>query len=75
MQIADGTIILELGHYCRIRHLQSTGDNIALGDSNGRIHLIEGAVLPRRLSGIVEETDDNERRSRLMERLRRLRGT
>ena len=75
LEIDDGTIILELGHYCRIRHLQSTDDNIALGDSNGRIHLIEGAVLPRRLSGIVEETDDNERRSRLMERLRRLRGT
>ena len=75
LEATDGSILLELRHYCRIRHLQSTDNNIALGDSSGRIHLIEGAVLSRRLSGIVEETDDNERRSQLMERLRRLRGT
>ena len=74
LEAADGSILLEIGHYHRIRHLQSTDGNIALGDSSGRIHLIEEAFLSRRLKGIVGETDDNERRSQLMERLRRLRG-
>ena len=74
LEAADGSILLELGHCHRIRHLQSTDCNIALGDSSGRIHLIEEAFLSRRLKGIVEETDDSERRSQLMERLRRLRG-
>ena len=74
LEADDGSILLELGHYSRIRHLQSTDGNIALGDSSGRIHLIEEAFLSRRLRGIVEETDDIERRSQLMERLRRLRG-
>ena len=75
LEAADGSILLELGHHCRIRHLQSTDGNIALGDSSGGIHLVEGVVLSRRIGGIVEETEDNERRSQLMERLRRLRDT
>tara|TARA_B100000749_G_scaffold212949_1_gene167788 strand:+ start:96 stop:560 length:465 start_codon:yes stop_codon:yes gene_type:complete len=74
LETAEGSILLELRHYHRIRHLQSTDGNIALGDSSGRILLIEEAFLSRRLKGIVEGTDDNERRSQLMERLRRLRG-
>ena len=74
LEAIDGSILLELGHYRRIRHLQSTNGNIALGDSSGRIYLIEEAFLSRRLKGIVEETDDIKRRNQLMERLRHLRG-
>ena len=68
----DGSTILELEHAHRIRHIDSAGSNIALGDSGGRIHLVEGRVLSRRL----EDDDggrDDERRSRLMGRLRKLR--
>ena len=68
----DGSTILELEHAHRIRHIDSAGSNIALGDSGGRIHLVEGRFLSRRLED-DEESGDDERRSRLMERLRKLR--
>ena len=71
---ADGSVLLELEHGHRIRHIQSEDGNIALGDSSGRIHLIEEGVLSRRLEEVVGGSDDDERRSRLMERLRQLRN-
>ena len=70
----DGSVLLELEHGHRIRHIQSADGNIALGDSSGRIHLIEEGVLSRRLEEVVVESDDDERRSRLMERLRQFRN-
>ena len=72
---AAGSVLLELEHGHRIRHIQSANGNIALGDSSGRIHLIEEGVLSRRLEEVVGESGDDERRSRLMERLRQFRNT
>ena len=72
LNAADGSTILEFEHAHRIRHIDSAGSNIALGDSGGRIHLVEGRVLSRRLED-NEGSGDDERRSRLMERLRKLR--
>jgi len=69
-----GSVLLELEHGHRIRHIQSANGNIALGDSSGRIHLIEEGVLSRRLEEVVGESGDDERRSRLMERLRQFRN-
>ena len=70
----DGSVLLELEHGHRIRHIQSEDGNIALGDSRGRIHLIEEGVLSRRLEEVVGASDDDERSSRLMDRLRLLRN-
>ena len=72
LSAVDGSTILELEHSHRIRHIDSAGNNIALGDSSGRINLVEGRVLSRRLED-DEGDEDDERRSRLMERLRKLR--
>jgi len=45
---------------------------VAIGDSAGRIHLIEAGVLARRAEESSDTASDDERRSRLMERLRQL---
>ena len=72
LDAADGSTALELEHPHRIRHIQSAGEIVALGDSEGRIHLIEKEVLSRRL-GTDGDSDDDERRGQLMARLRQLR--
>jgi len=72
LDVADGSTAMELDHSRRIRHIRSTGDIVALGDSEGRIYLIEKGVLSRRM-GAERVSDDDERRDRLMARLRQLR--
>jgi len=72
LNAADGSMALELEHPHRIRHIQSVGEIVALGDSEGRIHLIEKEVLSRRLR-TDGDSDEDERRGRLMARLRKLR--
>ena len=74
LETADGSTALELEHAHRIGHIRSVDGIVALGDSEGRIHLIEQGVLSRRL-GADEDSDDDERRGRLMARLRQLRET
>ena len=51
-----------------------SNDFLALGDSEGKIFLIENNVLQRRLKSNPEEIKIDEKRALLRERLRRLRG-
>ena len=67
-----GGSLLDLEHKHQIRHIQAGIGNVAIGDSAGRIHLIEAGVLARRAEESSDTASDDERRSRLMERLRQL---
>ena len=69
-----GGSLLDLEHKHQIRHIQAGIGNVAIGDSAGRIHLIEAGVLARRAEESSDTASDDERRSRLMERLRQLRS-
>ena len=68
-----GTPLLELDHGCRISESDSEGDIIALGDSEGEIHLVERDVLSRRLGDDLATTEDDSRKRLMMDRLRGLR--
>ena len=74
LDLHSGDSLLELGHKHRIRHLQTGFGKVAIGDSTGRIHLIERGVLARRVEESSKTASDDENRSRLMERLRQLRS-
>ena len=69
-----GGSLLDLKHKHQIRHIRAGVGNVAIGDSTGRIHLIEEGVLARRVGKSSDTASDDERRSRLMERLRQLRN-
>ena len=69
-----GGSLLDLEHKHQIRHIRAGIGNMAIGDSTGRIHLIEGGVLARRVEESFDTASDDESRSRLMERLRQLRS-
>ena len=69
-----GGSLLDLEHKHQIRHVRTGIENVAIGDSTGRIHLIEGQVLARRVEESSDTAADDESRSRLMERLRQLRS-
>ena len=68
-----GSPLLELQHGCRISEFGSLGDIIALGDSEGVIHLVERDVLSRRIGDELATTEDEAKKSEMMDRLRGLR--
>jgi outer membrane protein assembly factor BamB len=70
-----GGSLLELDHGHRTRHIQASAGKVVLGDSRGRIHLIEAGVLTRRVKESPVPASDDENRERLMERLRQLRDS
>lgn len=72
LDAADGRTSLEFEHPHRIRHIDSTVSKIALGDSKGRIYLVEEEVLSRRLEDNEGFNDDGVR-GRLIDRLREIR--
>ena len=59
--------------YKRQSESDSEGDIIALGDSEGEIHLVERDVLSRRLGDDLATTEDDSRKRLMMDRLRGLR--
>ena len=70
----SGSIEFCVEHSSRIRRINYSNDFLALGDSEGKIFLIENNVLQRRLKSNPEEIKIDEKRALLRERLRRLRG-
>lgn len=71
----DGKPLIELGHGCKITESDSGGDLIAIGDSEGIIHLIEQSVLSRRLVEDFEIIEEGTVKREMMDRLRKLRGS
>lgn len=70
----SGDIEFCVEHSSRIRRINCCNDFLALGDSEGKIFLIENNVLQRRLKSSPEEIKIDEKRALLRERLRQLRG-
>jgi len=70
----SGDIQFCVEHSSRIRKINCSNDFLALGDSEGKIFLIENNVLQRRLKSAPEEIKIDEKRVLLRERLRKLRG-
>ncbi len=73
IDINSGSIEFCVEHSSRIRRINCSNDFLALGDSEGKIFLIENNVLQRRLKSNPEEIKIDEKRALLRERLRRLR--
>lgn len=69
----SGEIKFGIQHSSRIRKIICSNDFIALGDSEGKIFVIENNVLQRRLKSKPEDIEIDEKRALLRERLRRLR--
>lgn len=67
------TIDININHDFRIRKMDSDGEILVLGDSNGKIFLIEENVLMRRLKFNDITVEKDERRTLLKEKLRRMR--
>lgn len=74
IDINSGNFEFCVEHSSRIRRINYFNDFLALGDSEGKIFLIENNVLQRRLKSNPEEIKIDEKRALLRERLRRLRG-
>ena len=65
---------LEAFHLGRIVSSFFSADSICFGDSEGLVLLIEGEVVRRRFSVSGEEFGEDEIRSEMRKKLRRLRG-
>ena len=69
----SGNIEFKIEHPSRVRKIICFDQFIALGDSNGKIFLIENDVLQRRLKSKPEDIRIDEKRTLLRERLSALR--
>ena len=73
LDIMLGEVKYEINHVSRIREMVSFDNFIALGDSEGKIFLIENVVFNRRIKSKSEVTKNDQKRVLLKDRLRRLR--
>ncbi|MDP6662085.1 MAG: PQQ-binding-like beta-propeller repeat protein [Candidatus Thalassarchaeaceae archaeon] len=68
-----GEVQFEIGHDSRIGEICSAGRKISLGDSEGKIFLIEEEVLRRRFEQVEEGNEEEKKRSLIRSRIRGLR--
>ncbi len=68
----SGDIQFEVSHDSRIGKICSAGGTITLGDSEGNIFLIEEGVLRRRFEQVEEGFGEDQKRSLIRRRIRRL---
>jgi outer membrane protein assembly factor BamB len=73
IDINTGLINYKLQHNFRIRQMKSNGKILVLGDSDGKIFLIEDLVLNRRIKAPIELIENDEKRALLKDKLRSLR--
>ena len=69
----SGEIQFEIGHDSRIGEICSTEGTIGLGDSEGKIFLIEEGVLRRRFEQVEEGVGEDQKRSLIRSKVRSLR--
>jgi len=74
IDMATGNVNLEVFHMGRIVSSFFSADSICFGDSEGLVLLIEGEVVRRRFSVSGEEFGEDEMRSEMRKKIRRLRG-
>jgi hypothetical protein len=73
IDVDSGALKYHIKHNSRIRKMKSNGEILVLGDSEGKIFLIEEKVLNRRLKSSNKFVVNDEKRSLLKERIRKLR--
>ena len=71
--IPGGDIILQIEMKSRVNSILGNSEYLAIGFADGELYLLQGALLTRRLASETESESD-EHRSTMAEKLRRLRS-
>ena len=71
--IPGGDIILQIEMKSRVNSIVGNSEYLAIGFADGDLYLLQGALLTRRLAS-ESESESNEHRSTMAEKLRRLRS-